>query len=224
MNQILSIDKINYSITLEAGCILNDIKTYVNKNNFYFPLSIGSGGSCQIGGNVATNAGGINVLRYGSIKASILGLEVVLADGSKIDSLLNMKKNNTGYDIKTLFSNSEGTLGIITKVILKIFPMPKDFFHIFIATKSVGQSVKLFNQIYNEFGNQLESAELIPKIALDICIKKGFLKQSFFQEKHETFLLCKFGNCLLLVLLFDLETLFATKGLLPVILHIFDIL
>ena len=71
--------------------------------------------------------------------------------------------------------------------------MPKDFFHIFIATKSVGQSVKLFNQIYNEFGNQLESVELIPKIALDICIKKGFLKQSFFQENHENFLLCKFA-------------------------------
>ena len=71
--------------------------------------------------------------------------------------------------------------------------MPKDYFHIFIATKSIDQSVKFFNQIYNEFGNQLESAELIPKIALDICIKKGFLKQSFFQTKHETFLLCKFA-------------------------------
>ena len=193
MNRIISIDKINYSITLESGCILNDIKTYVNKKNFYFPLNIGSGGSCQLGGNVATNAGGINVLKYGSIKDSILGLEVVLADGSKIDSLFNIKKNNTGYDIKTLFCNSEGTLGIITKVILKIFPMPKDYFHIFIATKSIDQSVKFFNQIYNEFGNQLESAELIPKIALDICIKKGFLKQSFFQTKHETFLLCKFA-------------------------------
>ena len=131
MNKILSIDKLNMLIEVESGVILDNLKDYTNKKKFYFPLTLSSSGSCLIGGNIATNAGGINALKYGTIRESIQGLEVVLADGSIINDMSKMKKDNTGYDIKNIFCGSEGTLGIITKALLKIYPKPKDYYHCF---------------------------------------------------------------------------------------------
>ena len=124
MNTILDIDPVNYTMTVEAGCILFNIQKEALKANRIFPLSLAAEGSCQIGGNLSTNAGGTGVLRYGNAKELVLGLEVVLPDGQIIKSLKQLRKDNTGYDIKQLFLGSEGTLGIITSAVIKLFPIP----------------------------------------------------------------------------------------------------
>lgn len=122
MNRILSVDPLDASITAEAGCILAEIQDAAAKVDKFFPLSLGAEGSCQIGGNVSTNAGGTSVLRYGNTRDLVLGMEVVLPDGRIWDGMRTLRKNNTGYDLKHLFVGAEGSLGIITKVALKIFP------------------------------------------------------------------------------------------------------
>jgi len=193
MNKILSIDKTNLLIEVESGVILDNLKKYVNKNNFYFPLSLSSSGSCLIGGNIATNAGGINALKYGTIRESLQGIEVVLSDGSIIESMSTMKKDNTGYDIKNIFCGSEGTLGIITKALLKIYPKPKDYYHCFFAFKSIDKTINFFQKLRDLFNETLESAEIIPNIAFEMTIKHGFLNKHFFSSAHESYLLCKFS-------------------------------
>ena len=192
MNKILSIDKLNMLIKVESGVILDNLKDYTNKNKFYFPLTLSSSGSCLIGGNIATNAGGINALKYGTIRESIQGLEVVLADGSIINDMSKMKKDNTGYDIKNIFCGSEGTLGIITKALLKIYPKPKDYYHCFFAFNSIKETVVFSQKLRSLFNESLESAELIPNIAFEMCIKHGFLNKHFFLKPYENYLLCKF--------------------------------
>ena len=193
MNKIIEIDKNNLSVTTEAGVCLDDVKDYADKNNFYFPISLSSSGSCLIGGNIATNAGGINALKYGSMRDNVIGIEVVLADGSLINSMSSMKKNNTGYDLKSIFCGSEGTLGIITKAILRVYPKPTDYFHCFFAFNSIQENINLFQKIRGVFGDKLESAEIIPDIAIELSIKHGFLTRSFFSKKFSSFLLCKFS-------------------------------
>lgn len=147
MNKILSIDKVNMLVEVESGATLDSIKKFVEKNNYYFPLSLSSSGSCLIGGNIATNAGGINALKYGTIRDSIQGLEIILADGSKIENMSSMKNNNPGYDIKNIFCGSEGTLGIITKALIKIYPKPKDYFHCFLGFNSMKKTIEFFKNI-----------------------------------------------------------------------------
>ena len=193
MNKILSIDKDNLLIEVEAGATLDSIKKYASKNNFYFPISLSSSGSCLIAGNIATNAGGVNALKYGTMRDNLQGIEVLLADSTKISAMSRMKKNNTGYDIKHLFCGSEGTLGIITKALLKIYPKPKDFFHCIFAFKSIQNTVSFFNEFHKLFNEKLESAEIIPKISIDLTIKHGFLKKSFFNKEYDSYLLCKFS-------------------------------
>jgi FAD/FMN-containing dehydrogenase len=122
MNQIRSIDKEDSSIIVEAGCILADVQKAVADSGQCFPLSLSAEGSCQIGGNLSTNAGGINVLRYGTARQQVLGLEVVLADGSVWDGLRTLRKDTAGFDLKQMFIGSEGTLGIITAAALKMWP------------------------------------------------------------------------------------------------------
>jgi len=193
MNKIIEIDKNNLTLTTEAGVCLDVVRDYANINNFYFPISLSSSGSCLIGGNIATNAGGINAIKYGSMRDNLIGIEVVLADGSLINSMSTMKKNNSGYDLKNIFCGSEGTLGIITKAILRVYPKPKDYFHCFFAFNSIQENVNLFLEIRGLFGNKLESAEIIPDIAIELSIKHGFLTRSFFNKKFSSFLLCKFS-------------------------------
>ena len=143
MNNILDIDPVNYTMTVEAGCILSNIQDAALNVNRIFPLSLAAEGSCQIGGNLSTNAGGTGVLRYGNAKELVLGLEVVLADGSIINSLKRLRKDNTGYDLKQLFMGSEGTLGIITKAVIKLFPIPKNKVSSIIALKNIDSTVTL---------------------------------------------------------------------------------
>jgi len=193
LNKIIKLDKQNELIEVESGVTLDSVKEYADKNNFYFPISLTSSGSCQIGGNIATNAGGINALKYGSMIENVRGLSVILADGSNIECMSPMKKNNTGYNIKNLFIGSEGTLGIIYKCLLKIYPKPKDYFHCMIAFNSIPNNINFFIMIRNFFVEQIESAEIIPKIAIDLTIKHGYLKKSFFNNQYESFLLLKFS-------------------------------
>lgn len=193
MNKILSIDKVNMLVEVESGATLDSLKKFVEKNDFYFPLSLSSSGSCLIGGNIATNAGGINALKYGTIRDSIQGLEVILADGSKIENMSSMKKNNTGYDIKNIFCGSEGTLGIITKALIKIYPKPKDYFHCFLGFNSIKQTIEFFKNLKLMFIENLESVEMIPNIAFEMTIKHGLLNKHFFKKPCKSYLLCKFS-------------------------------
>src|SRR5690606_26619329 len=124
LNSIRALDALNHTITVEAGCVLQTIQEAASDAGCLFPLSLGAEGSCQIGGNLATNAGGVNVLRYGNTRDLVLGIEAVLPDGSIWNGLRGLRKDNTGYDLKHLFIGSEGTLGVITAAVLKLYPRP----------------------------------------------------------------------------------------------------
>mgnify|MGYP003842037041 CR=1 FL=1 len=125
MNKVLDVDPMNNTLTAEAGCVLATIQQAASDANRLFPLSLGAEGSCQIGGNLSTNAGGVNVLRYGNTRDLVLGVEVVLPDGRIWNGLRGLRKDNTGYDLRDLFIGAEGTLGIITAAVLTLFAQPK---------------------------------------------------------------------------------------------------
>ena len=124
MDRIRAIDALNDTITLDAGVVLKQVQLAAEQADRFFPLSLGAEGSCQIGGNISTNAGGIQVLRYGNMRALVMGLEVVLPDGRIWDGLRGLRKDNTGYDMKQVFIGAEGTLGIVTGAVLRLFPKP----------------------------------------------------------------------------------------------------
>ena len=126
MNTIRELDKANFTLTADAGCILEQLQDAAEAAGLFFPLSLGAQGSCQIGGNLGTNAGGTGVLQYGNTRELVLGLEVVLADGQIWNGLRRLRKDNTGYKLQQLFIGAEGTLGIITAVVLKLFPRPRE--------------------------------------------------------------------------------------------------
>jgi FAD/FMN-containing dehydrogenase len=151
MNQIIDFDINNNSITIEAGCTLTQISNYALDHGLYFPLSIASEDSCQIGGNIATNAGGVHVIKYGSMRNLVLGLEVILPDGNIINQLHQLRKNNTNFDLKQLFIGSEGTLGIITKATLALYPKPLAFYTGLIGVTSISHALILLNQLKSHF-------------------------------------------------------------------------
>ncbi|XP_040982697.1 D-2-hydroxyglutarate dehydrogenase, mitochondrial isoform X2 [Aquila chrysaetos chrysaetos] len=137
MNRIVSFDKVSGILVCQAGCILEKLNEYLEEQGFIMPLDLGAKGSCHIGGNVATNAGGLRLLRYGSLRGTVLGLEVVLADGSALDCLASLRKDNTGYDLKQLFIGSEGTLGVITAVSILCPQKPKAVNLAFLACRAM---------------------------------------------------------------------------------------
>ena len=193
MNKIIEIDKSNLTILVESGLILNQLKECLDKENLYFPIDLSSSGSCMIGGNIATNAGGINALKYGSMKDNVIGLEIVSGDGSILTSLSKMKKNNSGYDLKSIICNSEGTLGLISKALLKIYPKPSDSFTFFAAYKNLKVCIDSFKQIRDLFYDKLESAELIPNLSFDICLKNNYLKKHFFKKELPWYIMFRFN-------------------------------
>ncbi len=135
LNRVRGIDAANYTMTAEAGCILARLQAAAAEADRYLPLSLGSEGSCMLGGNLSTNAGGLNVIRYGMARELVLGLEVVLADGRVLDTLAGLRKDNTGYDVKSLFLGAEGTLGVITAACLKLYPALRSFATAFVAVR-----------------------------------------------------------------------------------------
>ena len=136
-----------------------------------FPLSLGSQGSCTIGGNLSTNAGGVGVLRYGMTRELVLGLEVVLADGRVLDTMRGLRKDNTGYDLKQIFIGAEGTLGVITAAMLKLFPKPAGFATAFVALRDSAVAVDVLNRLQQDTGNLVTAFEIIPRIAMDFVTK-----------------------------------------------------
>jgi FAD/FMN-containing dehydrogenase len=171
MNRVRAIDPIDYSITAEAGCILAEIQKAAEAVDRLFPLSLGAEGSCQIGGNISTNAGGIAVLRYGNMRALVLGLEVVLPDGRVWNGLRALRKDNTGYDLKQLYIGAEGTLGIVTAATLRLFPSPKGIETAFLGLTRVEDVMELFSRARKASGDQLTAFELISRFGIDMALR-----------------------------------------------------
>ncbi|MGK2740711.1 FAD-binding oxidoreductase [Tepidicaulis sp. LMO-SS28] len=171
MNRIREMDAANNTMTVEAGVTLQRAQEEADKANRLFPLSLASEGTCQIGGNLATNAGGTAVLRYGNARDLVLGLEVVLADGRIWNGLRGLRKDNTGYDLKQLFLGSEGTLGIITAAVLKLFPRPTARAVGFAAVKDVDAAVALLHFMEEKSGGAVTSFELVPRIGVEFVTR-----------------------------------------------------
>ena len=171
MDRIRGVDAPNFSMTVEAGCILAKVQAVAIAAQRFFPLSLGAEGSCQIGGNLGTNAGGLNVVRYGMARDLVLGIEVALPDGRLLSSLSGLRKDNTGYDLKSLFVGSEGTLGVITAATLKLFPLPVASATAFVALASPAAAVELLIKIRSATGDAVSSFELIPRIGIELTIE-----------------------------------------------------
>lgn len=171
MNAIRSVDAANFSMEVEAGCILENIQNAAIAVDRHFALSLGAEGSCQIGGNLSTNAGGINVVRYGTARAQVLGLEVVLADGTIVSSLRSLRKDTAGYDLKQLFIGSEGTLGIITAATLKLYPLPGAISTALVAIEAAGDAVRLLTHLRTELADAIEAFELVSDYVFGLVVK-----------------------------------------------------
>lgn len=170
LNRIRAIDAQGMTLIAEAGVTLAEIQRAADAAGLFFPLSMASEGSCSIGGNVSTNAGGTHVIRYGMTRSLVLGLEVVLADGTLLDMLRLLPKDNSGYDLKQNFIGAEGTLGIVTAVALKLFPKPKSRAVAFAAVDSPGAALDLLAQMQARTGGLISAFELIPRLALELVL------------------------------------------------------
>jgi FAD/FMN-containing dehydrogenase len=171
LNRIREVDPANYSMIIEAGCTLAEAQAAARDAERLFPLSLGSEGTAQIGGNLSTNAGGTAVLRYGMMRDLVLGLEVVLADGRVLKGLKSLRKDNTGYDVKSLFVGAEGTLGVITAACLKLFPQPADSATALVGIDSPRHALDLLARLRTAAGDQLTSFELMPRMAVELTVK-----------------------------------------------------
>jgi D-lactate dehydrogenase (cytochrome) len=171
MNRIRSLDPVDNTITVEAGCLLASVQAAAVEADRLFPLSLAAEGSCQIGGNLSTNAGGIHVLRYGNMRELVLGLEVVLPDGRVWEGLRRLRKDNTGYDMKQLFIGAEGTLGIITAAVLRLFPAPAQKATAFIGLMRVEHAMAILERVRAVAGEQLDCVELMPRLGLEFTLR-----------------------------------------------------
>lgn len=168
MNRIREIDATNMSMTVEAGCVLQTLHDTTEKQGLYFPLNLAAKGSCTIGGNLGTNAGGLNVVRYGTTRELTLGVEVVLMGGRVLNLLGGLRKDNTGYDLRHLFVGSEGTLGVITAATMKLFPQPVARATSFAEVRDVSAAVELLHRLQAASGGGIEAFELIPADILHV--------------------------------------------------------
>lgn len=171
MNRVRGFDAANATMTVEAGLPLAAAQEAAAEAGLLFPLSLASEGSCTIGGNLSTNAGGTAVLRFGNTRELTLGLEVVLADGAIWDGLRGLRKDNTGYDLKQLFIGAEGTLGIVTAAVLKLFPLPRSSATALVALDSVAAAIALLARLRGSLGDRLTGFELISDCALELSRK-----------------------------------------------------
>ena len=170
LNRVRTLDPANYSMIVEAGCTLAQVQTAARDAERLFPLSLGSEGTAQIGGNLSTNAGGTAVLRYGMMRDLVLGLEVVLADGRVIAGLKSLRKDNTGYDVKGLFIGAEGTLGVITAASLKLFPLPADSATALVGIDSPQHALQLLARLRTAAGEQVTTFEILPRLAVELTV------------------------------------------------------
>ena len=171
MNRIIEIDPAGYTMTVEAGCVLQTLQEAAAAHDRLLPLSLGAQGSCMIGGNLSTNAGGAQVLHYGNTRSFVLGLEVVLPSGEIWNGLRALKKDNTGYDLKHLFIGAEGTLGIITKAVIKVWPAPKDVATGWIAVPNPQAAVDLLSGAHGASEDNVTSCELLNRTGIDMVLR-----------------------------------------------------
>jgi FAD/FMN-containing dehydrogenase len=191
LNRIRALDAANFSMTAEAGCILANVQQAADEAQRFFPLSLGSEGSCQIGGNLSTNAGGLNVVRYGMTRELVLGIELVLPGGQILSTLKSLHKDNTGYDLKSLFIGAEGTLGVITAATLKLWPKMRSSATAFIAISRPEDAIALLSRLRAAAGENLSSFELIPRIAIDLTTRYIDGVTDPFASPYSWYLLCE---------------------------------
>ncbi len=182
MNQIRALDAANLTVTVEAGCVLQSLQESCEKAGFLFPLSLASEGSCTIGGNLGTNAGGTQVVRYGNTRELCLGLEVVTAQGEVWSGLTGLRKDNTGYDLRHLFIGSEGTLGVITAATLKLYPLPASTLTAFAAVPSLDAAVELLGLAHRHLSSGLTGFEVMGRFALGLVVKHFPQQRVPFQD------------------------------------------
>ena len=194
LDRIREIDAVNATVTAEAGCILKNVQEAASAADCLFPLSLASEGSCRIGGNIATNAGGTGVLRYGNTRDLVLGLEVVLADGRVWNGLKGLRKDNAGYDLKNLFVGSEGTLGIVTAAVLKLFPRPKARATAFVGCASARAALALFERLRQGAGDALTAFEYMNRFGLDIVLKHASGTVRPLAGDHDTYVLIELSS------------------------------
>ncbi len=171
MNRVREVDARNNTMTAEAGCVLAKLQGAAEEAGRLFPLSLAAEGSCEIGGNLSTNAGGTAVLRYGNARELVLGLEVVLPSGEVWEGLRGLRKDNTGYDLKQLFIGAEGTLGVITAAVLKLFPLPKSHATAVVALQSPEKALALLERVLEACGERLTGFELFSDFCLSLVLK-----------------------------------------------------
>ena len=194
LNRVRHVDAANYAMTVEAGCTLAEVQRTAAAQQRFFPLELGSAESCQIGGNLATNAGGLNVLRYGMTRALTLGIEVVLADGQVLRQLRSLHKDNTGYDLTGLFVGSEGTLGIITAATLKLWPQLRSTSTALVAVPDVAAAVALLATLRELAGERVNSYELLPRTAMELALQYVEGLSDPFGVAHPWYVLCELSS------------------------------
>jgi FAD/FMN-containing dehydrogenase len=191
MDRVLNVDPLDNTMSVQAGCVLQRAQEAAAEVDRLFPLSLGAEGSCQIGGNLSSNAGGLQVLRYGNARDLVLGIEVVLPDGRVWDGLRALRKNNTGYDLKHLFIGAEGTLGIITAATLKLFPSPRESVSLFIGLSDLEASCEVLALAQGATGGMVVGCELIPRIALDFTLQQAPDIRDPLAQPHDWYLMMK---------------------------------
>ncbi|MCC6609273.1 MAG: FAD-binding oxidoreductase [Burkholderiales bacterium] len=194
MNRVRALDAVNNTVTVEAGCILARLQTAAEAADRLFPLSLAAEGSCEIGGNLSTNAGGVQVLRYGNMRDLVLGLEVVLPSGELWDGLRTLRKDNTGYDLKQLFIGAEGTLGIITAAVLKLFPRPRAQATAFVGLDSTRDALALLTHMQSRCGDRLTAFELLSATCVEIVTRHMPGVQSPFARIHAQHVLLELSD------------------------------
>ncbi|MBD8893097.1 FAD-binding oxidoreductase [Roseibium litorale] len=194
MNSVRAIDPDGFTITVDSGVVLETLQQEAEKADRLFPLALGSQGSCQIGGNISTNAGGTAVLAYGNTRDLVLGLEVVLPNGDVWDGLKTLRKDNTGYDLKQLFIGGEGTLGIITAAALKLFPRPKKLEAAFAGLQDPHAALKLFSMAKAQAGPVLTGFELMPRIGMEFCVAHLDGARDPLQTPHQWYALLELSS------------------------------
>ncbi len=194
MNKVRSIDPEGNTMTVDAGVILEQAQAAADQVGRLFPLSLASEGSCQIGGNLSTNAGGTAMLAYGNARDMVLGLEVVLADGRIWKGLRALRKDNTGYDLKDLFIGAEGTLGVITGAVLKLFPKPEECATAFVGLSSVEDTARFFGLARQAAGVYLTTFEIIPRVGIEMVLKHGSQVRHPLSEEYEWYVLIELSG------------------------------
>jgi FAD/FMN-containing dehydrogenase len=194
LNRIRSLDPLNDAMTVEAGCVLAAVQKAAADADRLFPLSLAAEGSCQIGGNLSTNAGGVNVLRYGNAREQVLGLEVVLPDGRVWHGLRGLRKDNTGYDLKQVFLGAEGTLGIITAAVLRLYPRPTATATAWIALATPRDAVELLAALRTHVGDRVSAFELVSRECLDAVLAHRPDIRDPLARRTPWYVLAEFGD------------------------------